>query len=61
MEIDDLHARYGACALLVECAFGGWTSDPSSWLSPFRWYNPRRPSQVAGDLARAVEPYVRGE
>jgi len=61
MEIDDLHARYGACALLVECAFGGWTTDPASWVSPFTWYNPRRPSRVAGDLARAVEPFVRGK
>ncbi len=60
MEIDHLHERYGACALLVECAFGGWTTDPASWVSPFRWYNPRRPSHVAGDLARAVEPFVRG-
>jgi predicted deacylase len=60
MEIDDLHERYGACALLVECAFGGLTRDPASWTTPFHWYNPRRPSQVAGDLARALEPFVRG-
>jgi len=60
MEIDDLHDRYGACALLVECAFGGLTGDPASWTTPFYWYNPRRPSQVAGDLARALEPFVRG-
>lgn len=60
MEIDDLHDRYGACALLVECAFGGLTTDPTSWTTPFHWYNPRRPSQVAADLARALEPFVRG-
>ncbi len=60
LEIDDLHARYGACALLVECAFGGLSRDPATWLSPFHWYNPRRPSLVAGDLARALEPFVRG-
>jgi predicted deacylase len=61
LEIDDLHARYGACALLVECAFGGLSRDPATWLSPFHWYNPRRPSLVAGDLARALEPFVRGQ
>jgi len=60
IEIDHLHERYGACALLVECGFGGWTTDPSSWVSPFRWYNPRRPSHVANDLARALDPFVRG-
>lgn len=60
MEIDDLHERYGACALLVECAFGGLTADPASWTTPFHWYNPRRPSLVAHDLARALEPFVRG-
>ncbi len=61
MEIDDLHERYGACALLVECAFGGGlTLDLDRWTTPFHWYNPRRPSIVAGDLARALEPFVRG-
>lgn len=61
MEIDDLHDRYGACALLVECAFGGGlTLDLERWLTPFHYYNPRRPSRVAGDLARALEPFVRG-
>lgn len=61
MEIDDLHDRYGACALLVECAFGGGlTLDLERWTTPFRYYNPRRPSVVAGDLARALEPFVRG-
>ena len=60
MEIDDLHERYGACALLVECAFGGLSLDPASWITPFRWYNPRRPRLVAADLAAAVDPFVRG-
>ncbi|MEO8704018.1 MAG: M14 family metallopeptidase [Kofleriaceae bacterium] len=61
MEIDELHERYGACALLVECAFGGQSlGEPARWLEPFYWYNPRRPSLVAGDLARALEPFVRG-
>ena len=60
MEIDDLHDRYGACALLVECSLGGLSFDPSTWLAPFHWFNPRRPSLVATDIARAVEPFVRG-
>ena len=61
MEIDDLHARYGACALLVECSLGGLSLDPESWLAgPFRWYNPRRPSVIAADIAAAVDSFVRG-
>ena len=60
IEIDDLHDRYGACALLVECSLGGLSPDPATWLAPFRWFNPRRPSRVADDIARAVEPFVRG-
>jgi predicted deacylase len=60
MEIDDLHERYGACALLVECSFGGLSFDPATWVAPFHWFNPRRPSLVATDIARAVEPFVRG-
>lgn len=60
IEIDDLHERYGACALLVECSLGGLSFDPATWLAPFHWFNPRRPSLVASDIARAVEPFVRG-
>ncbi|MBS1120108.1 MAG: Carboxypeptidase [Deltaproteobacteria bacterium] len=60
IEIDDLHERYGACALLVECSLGGLSRDPSTWLSPFHWFNPRRPSLVAADIARAIDPFVRG-
>lgn len=62
MEIDHLHARYGATALLVECSRGGlrlW--DPTSWLQPFRWYNPKDPGEVARDLADALEPFLRGD
>jgi len=61
MEIDDLHARYGACALLVECSLGGISLDPETWLAgPFRWFNPRRPSVIASEIAEAVDPFVRG-
>jgi predicted deacylase len=61
VELDDLHDRYGACALLVECAFGSLSLDPTTWLSPFHWFNPRRPSLVAADIAAAVDPFVRGQ
>ena len=60
MEIDDLHIRYGANALLVECSRGGLSFDPQTWLAPFRWFNPPDPARVAHDLARALEPFVRG-
>jgi hypothetical protein len=59
-ELDHLHARYGATALLVECSRGGLVRDPDSWLRPFRWFNPADPARVAADLAQAVEPLVRG-
>jgi hypothetical protein len=60
MEIDDLHTRYGANALLVECSRGGLSFDPATWLAPFRWFNPPDPARHAHDIARAVEPFVRG-
>lgn len=62
MEIDHLHERYGATALLVECTSGGLRlGDPSSWIHPFRWYNPPDPAAEAAALARALEPFVRGQ
>ncbi|MBA3539182.1 MAG: succinylglutamate desuccinylase/aspartoacylase family protein [Deltaproteobacteria bacterium] len=60
MELDHLHAQYGARAILVECSGGGLSLDPRSWIEPFRWYNPSGPAAIAADLARAVEPFVRG-
>jgi predicted deacylase len=60
LEIDDLHDRYGACALLVECSFGGLSRDPATWFEPFRWFNPPDPTRTARGIVDAVEPYVRG-
>lgn len=61
IEIDHLYTRFGATALLVECSGGGFqVRDPGSWLHPFRWFNPPNPGQVADDLARALEPFLRG-
>jgi predicted deacylase len=62
LEIDDLHARYGALALLVECTRGGvlgrWRAAEAT--QPFRWYNPPAPGVHAAGIADAVEPFVRG-
>lgn len=60
LEIDTLYARYGAAAILVECTLGGISPNPRSWLAPFRWYNPPGPAARAGELARALEPFMRG-
>ncbi len=61
MELDHFYASYGATSLLVECSLGGLTlRDPRSLLHPFRWFNPRRPERVVGQLATALEPFVRG-
>ncbi len=62
MELDHLHARYGATALLVECSTGGMrVGEPSTWLHPFRWFNPRDPGSTTGSLAVALEPFIRGQ
>lgn len=61
MELDYLHDRYGATALLVECSRGGASARrPRSLVSPFAWFNPPNPQRVASDLAEALEPFVRG-
>jgi len=60
MELDDLHGRYGARAVLVECSRGGLSRDPATWTAPFSWFNPPRPESTAADIAAAVEPFVRG-
>ncbi len=61
IEIDHLHARYGALAMLVECTGGGARlRAPKSLLNPFRWYNPSTPASHASELAAALEPFVLG-
>jgi hypothetical protein len=63
LEIDDLHARYGATALLVECTRGGilgrWP-QPREVVQPFRWYNPPTPDPALA-IAAALLPFARGE
>ena len=58
IEIDDLHDRYGACALLVECR--GGLALRTLAAGPFFWFNPGDARVVAGEVSRAVEPFVRG-
>jgi hypothetical protein len=60
LEMDWLHERHGALALLVECSRGGLGLRPATWLEPFAWFNPPTPHAVAERIARAVEPFVRG-
>ncbi len=61
MELDHLHARFGALAILVEISRGGVSPRrPGSLLHPFRWYNPAHPGPVAERTAAALEPFVRG-
>lgn len=58
MELDHFHAE-GIAPLLVECSAGGLTlADPSSWLHPFRWFNPRDPELQSLEIARALRPFV---
>ncbi len=61
LELDWLTAR-GALTMLVECGRGGLEPlRPSTWLEPFRWYNPADPAAEVEALARALEPFVRGD
>ena len=61
MELDHLHERFGATALLVECSRGGRSVlRPTSFLQPFAWYNPRDPRPVVADLAPALAWFLRG-
>lgn len=62
IEIDHLHERHDATAILVECSGGGLRlRDPGSWLHPFRWYNPPEVELIAGRLADSLVPFVRGD
>lgn len=61
MELDHLHVRFGALALLIEASFGGIRlAAPSSWFSPFRWYNPPDPEAHVARLSPPLEGFVRG-
>jgi hypothetical protein len=61
MELDDLCVRYRATSLLVECSPGGARlADPSTWLHPWRWFNPPDPSRTIERLVPALEPFLRG-
>jgi hypothetical protein len=58
MELDHFHAE-GVAPLLVECTAGGLSLfDPSTWLHPFRWFNPRDPAEQSSEIARALRPFV---
>ena len=61
MEMDDLHAR-GITPILVECAWGQLSFfKPSTWLHPWRWFNPTNPSQHAVDIGAALRPFLLEE
>ncbi|HUQ05878.1 MAG TPA: M14 family zinc carboxypeptidase [Kofleriaceae bacterium] len=60
LELDWLTAR-GALTMLVECGRGGLSwREPSTWIEPFRWYNPANPEAEVDALATALESFVRG-
>ncbi len=61
LELDWL-TSLGALAMLVECGRGGLEARrPSTWIQPFRWYNPAQPGTEVDALVHALEPFVRGE
>ena len=61
MELDDLHAR-GIAPVLVECAWGQASIfRPSTWLHPWRWFNPIDPEVHATRIAAALRPFLLDE
>ncbi len=61
MEIDHLHQRYGATAILVECTIGELSlRKPSVLLEPFRIFNPAQGRRGGAHIAQALDPFVRG-
>jgi predicted deacylase len=57
MEIDHLHAAYGATALLVECSGGGLSARTA--LDPWRWFNPPDLEAELVNIVPALESFVR--
>jgi hypothetical protein len=61
MEIDHLHDRYGATAILVECTLGELSlRSPFALLEPFRIFNPAQGRSGAAHIAQALNPFVQG-
>jgi hypothetical protein len=66
LELDWFHERHGALSLLVECSRGGIAPSLARLrlprlLDPFSWFNPPEPDEVAGRIASACLPFVRGD
>jgi zinc carboxypeptidase len=61
LELDWFHERHGAISLLCECSRGGLGLRPSRLFEPFAWFNPPKPHEVAGRIAEAAVPFVRGD
>lgn len=60
LEVDWLTER-GALTVLIECSGGGWrATDPSTWRSPFAWYNPPDGATAATPIADALVGFARG-
>lgn len=59
MEIDHLYEAFGATALLVECSHGGFElRRPSTWTSPFTWFNPPNPKSVTEALVDPIDDFL---
>jgi len=59
MELDHLHDRYGALALLVELGAGGLDAfDPSSWVEPTRWFHPPGSAEEVARVLPALRAFV---
>ena len=59
MELDHLHERYGALALLVELGAGGLDPfDPRTWVQPTRWFYPPGSETEVARVLHALRAFV---
>jgi hypothetical protein len=60
LELDWFYERHGATSLLVECSRLSIGAS-SRMFEPFAWFNPENRARVAGRIAEAVVPFVKGD
>ncbi len=57
-EIDHFTERYGALSFLIEIGAGPRLSEPTTWLDPYRWFNPPA-SLLERDVANVIPAIER--
>lgn len=59
MELDHFYEAYGATSLLIECGRPGLSAfHPSTWRSPFAFFNPPNLDQERERVGRALDDFL---